>query len=149
MAEGQTNAYVTRLLRNDFEPSRKQIVRKLLRRAAARGELPAQLDLELVAGTGGFPTRTQSGSFIRYSPMYCRWLSPHALWPHSMLRCWRGEGGAAWIKLAERCVITMMDSGIALRAVNPEIVRAFTNREARLGVVQNRVTLFSETQTSN
>lgn len=49
VAEGQTNASVSRLLRNDFAPSRRHIVSTLLRRAVGRGELPVHLDIELVA----------------------------------------------------------------------------------------------------
>lgn len=49
VAEAQSNAIVSRIVRNDFAPSRRQIVTTLLERGVARGEIAADVDIELVS----------------------------------------------------------------------------------------------------
>ncbi len=49
VAEAQSNAIVSRIVRNDFAPSRRQIITALLARGAARGEIPKDVDIELVS----------------------------------------------------------------------------------------------------
>lgn len=48
IAEAQSNATVSRIVKNDFAPSRRNIVRQLLERGVARGEIDPQVDLDLV-----------------------------------------------------------------------------------------------------
>jgi AcrR family transcriptional regulator len=49
VAEAQSNATVSRMVRNDFAPSRRQIVANLLARGVDRGEIPKDIDLDLVS----------------------------------------------------------------------------------------------------
>lgn len=70
IAEAQSNPEVSRIVRNEFVPSRRQITKDILERAAARGEIARDVDLDLVsdvitgavwhyilAGIGPFPDR--------------------------------------------------------------------------------------------
>lgn len=49
VSEAQSNAVVSRIVRNDFAPSRRQIIATLLDRGAKRGEIPADVDIDLVS----------------------------------------------------------------------------------------------------
>jgi AcrR family transcriptional regulator len=49
VAEAQSNATVSRMVRNDFAPSRRQIVANLLARGVERGEIPKHIDVDLVS----------------------------------------------------------------------------------------------------
>ncbi len=49
VAEAQSNALVSRVVRNDFAPSRRQIILTILERAARRGEIPAGVDIDIVS----------------------------------------------------------------------------------------------------
>jgi AcrR family transcriptional regulator len=49
VAEAQSNATVSRIVRNDFAPSRRQIVANLLARGVERGEIPKEVDIDLVS----------------------------------------------------------------------------------------------------
>lgn len=49
VAEAQSNALVSRVVRNDFAPSRRQIILTILERAALRGEIPAGVDIDIVS----------------------------------------------------------------------------------------------------
>jgi AcrR family transcriptional regulator len=49
IAEAQSNATVSRIVRNEFAPSRRQIVLRILERAAKRGEISKEIDLELLS----------------------------------------------------------------------------------------------------
>jgi len=49
VAEAQSNATVSRTVRNDFAPSRRQIVANLLARGVERGEIPNDVDIDLVS----------------------------------------------------------------------------------------------------
>lgn len=49
IAEAQSNASVSRIVRNDFAPSRRHIILHLLERGMDRGEIPADADLELIS----------------------------------------------------------------------------------------------------
>lgn len=49
VAEAQSNATISRIVRNDFAPSRRQIIVAILERGVARGEISTDVDLELVS----------------------------------------------------------------------------------------------------
>ena len=49
VAEAQSNATVSRIVRNEFAPSRRQIILTILERAARRGEIPKDVDLDLLS----------------------------------------------------------------------------------------------------
>lgn len=49
IAEAQSNAAISRIVRNDFAPSRRQITLQLLERGVARGEIGPGADLELIS----------------------------------------------------------------------------------------------------
>jgi AcrR family transcriptional regulator len=49
IAEAQSNAAVSRIVRNDFAPSRRHIILHLLERGVARGEISTDADLELIS----------------------------------------------------------------------------------------------------
>jgi len=49
VAEAQSNAAVSRIVRNEFAPSRRHVVLTILERGARRGEISPHVDLELVA----------------------------------------------------------------------------------------------------
>lgn len=49
IAEAQSNAAISRIVRNDFAPSRRHIILHLLERGVERGEISPGTDLELVS----------------------------------------------------------------------------------------------------
>ena len=49
IAEAQSNAAVSAIVRNDFAPSRRHIIMHLLERGADRGEIARDVDLELLS----------------------------------------------------------------------------------------------------
>lgn len=49
VAEAQSNAMVSRVVRNDFAPSRRQIILTILERAVKRGEIPKGVDIDIVS----------------------------------------------------------------------------------------------------
>ena len=49
VAEAQSNATVSNIVRAQFVPSRRDVTLTILRRAAKRGEIPAHLDLDVVS----------------------------------------------------------------------------------------------------
>ena len=49
VAEAQSNALVSRVVRNDFAPSRRQIILTILERAVKRGEIPKGVDIDIVS----------------------------------------------------------------------------------------------------
>jgi len=49
IAEAQSNAAVSRIVRNEFAPSRRQIILTLLERGARRGEISKDIDLDLLS----------------------------------------------------------------------------------------------------
>jgi len=49
IAEAQSNAQVSKLVRTVFVPSRRQVTLRILERAAQRGEIPGDVDLNLVS----------------------------------------------------------------------------------------------------
>lgn len=49
VAEAQSNATVSRIVRNEFAPSRRHIILAILERGAKRGDIPPDVDLELVS----------------------------------------------------------------------------------------------------
>lgn len=49
VAEAQSNAEVSKIVRNEFAPSRRHVILAILERAAARGEIPREVDLQLVS----------------------------------------------------------------------------------------------------
>lgn len=49
IAEAQSNAAISSIVRNDFAPSRRHIVLHLLERGVARGEISKEIDLELMS----------------------------------------------------------------------------------------------------
>ena len=49
IAEAQSNAAVSRIVRNDFAPSRRHIILHLLERGVQRGEISPSADLELIS----------------------------------------------------------------------------------------------------
>ena len=49
VAEAQSNATVSNIVRAQFVPSRRAVTLTILRRAAKRGEIPAHLDLDVVS----------------------------------------------------------------------------------------------------
>ena len=49
VAEAQSNATISNIVRAQFVPSRRDVTLTILRRAAKRGEIPARLDLDVVS----------------------------------------------------------------------------------------------------
>ena len=49
VAEAQSNATVSRIVRNEFAPSRRHVILGILERAATRGDISRDVDLELVS----------------------------------------------------------------------------------------------------
>lgn len=49
IAEAQSNAAISRIVRNDFAPSRRHIILHLLERGVERGEISPDADLELIS----------------------------------------------------------------------------------------------------
>lgn len=49
VAEAQSNAIVSRIVRNDFAPSRRQIITTLLERGVERGEISRGVNIDLVS----------------------------------------------------------------------------------------------------
>lgn len=49
VAEAQSNATVSKMVRNEFAPSRRHVILTILERAARRGEISKDVDLELVS----------------------------------------------------------------------------------------------------
>lgn len=49
VAEAQSNAAVLTIVRNEFAPSRRHVLLSILERAAKRGQIPPDVELELVA----------------------------------------------------------------------------------------------------
>lgn len=49
VAEAQSNPTVSRIVRNEFAPSRRHVILVILERAAKRGDIPQDVDLELVS----------------------------------------------------------------------------------------------------
>ena len=49
VAEAQSNAEVSKIVRNEFAPSRRHVVLAILERAASRGEISPEVDLQLVS----------------------------------------------------------------------------------------------------
>jgi len=49
VAEAQSNAVVSRIVRNDFAPSRRQVIMNLLERGVARNEISPDVNIELVS----------------------------------------------------------------------------------------------------
>lgn len=65
VAEAQSNASVSRVVRNDFAPSRRQIILTILERAVRRGEIPSSVDMdilsEVIAGASWYCVLVGSG----------------------------------------------------------------------------------------
>ena len=65
VAEAQSNAMISRVVRNDFAPSRRQIILTILERAVSRGEIPKGVDIdtvsEVVAGASWYCVLVGSG----------------------------------------------------------------------------------------
>jgi hypothetical protein len=49
VAEAQSNALISKMVRSEFAPSRRQIVANLLARGVERGEIPKDVDIDLVS----------------------------------------------------------------------------------------------------
>lgn len=87
VAEAQSNATVSKIVRNEFAPSRRDVILAMLERGARRGDIPPDVDLglvsEIIAGAVWYNLLVGSGDLsdnhaIRLMDRIVRGISPAA-----------------------------------------------------------------------